>query len=198
MAIKSEASQELDSNLTSSSNVFVDGHNDANNNEVVNLGDATAGESSITSAASSQEYTTTSTADGVPTQAPSCVTTKVINSPSTTPVTTSTAATAAILLAASNTSTSCPLITANGSVTHVQTISASPVHSTGSGMQSHSGSNTDGQLSCTIEYLAQLMKDTKQLQTLPNVFIHVERLLEEGTCSNFFFRLGSPATPSSQ
>ncbi|CAH1962731.1 unnamed protein product [Acanthoscelides obtectus] len=31
------------------------------------------------------------------------------------------------------------------------------------------------------DYLAQLLKDRKQLAALPNVFIHVERLLDEVT-----------------
>lgn len=30
------------------------------------------------------------------------------------------------------------------------------------------------------DYLAQLLKDRKQIAAFPNVFIHVERLLEEG------------------
>lgn len=30
------------------------------------------------------------------------------------------------------------------------------------------------------DYLAQLLKDRKQLAAFPNVFIHVERLLDEG------------------
>lgn len=41
-------------------------------------------------------------------------------------------------------------------------------------------SNEGSQVHCSIEYLSQLIKDTKQLQALPNVFIHVERLLEDG------------------
>lgn len=32
----------------------------------------------------------------------------------------------------------------------------------------------------TTEYLAQLLKDKKQLAAFPNVFIHLERLLDEG------------------
>ena len=32
----------------------------------------------------------------------------------------------------------------------------------------------------TPEYLAQLLKDKKQIQAFPNVFIHVERILDEG------------------
>lgn len=36
------------------------------------------------------------------------------------------------------------------------------------------------------DYLAQLLKDRKQLAAFPNVFIHVERLLDEGKSINFF------------
>ena len=36
----------------------------------------------------------------------------------------------------------------------------------------------------TTEYLAQLLKDKKQLAAFPNVFLHLERLLDEGC---FFF-----------
>ena len=34
----------------------------------------------------------------------------------------------------------------------------------------------------TPEYLAQLLKDRKQISAFPNVFIHVEKLLDEGEC----------------
>lgn len=30
------------------------------------------------------------------------------------------------------------------------------------------------------EYLAQLLSDKKQLQIFPNIFIHVEKILDEG------------------
>ena len=33
----------------------------------------------------------------------------------------------------------------------------------------------------STEYLAQLLKDKKQLAAFPNVFIHLERLLDEGS-----------------
>jgi Homodimerisation region of STAR domain protein len=33
------------------------------------------------------------------------------------------------------------------------------------------------------EYLGQLLNDKKQLQALPNVFVHVEKLLDEGMFS---------------
>jgi protein quaking len=32
----------------------------------------------------------------------------------------------------------------------------------------------------TAEYLAQLLKDKKQIAAFPNVFLHLERLLDEG------------------
>ena len=36
------------------------------------------------------------------------------------------------------------------------------------------------------DYLAQLMKDKEQLAAFPNVFIHLDRLLDEGSkYSNF-------------
>lgn len=35
----------------------------------------------------------------------------------------------------------------------------------------------------TPEYLAQLLKDKKQIQALPNVFVHVDKLLDEGKLS---------------
>ncbi len=37
------------------------------------------------------------------------------------------------------------------------------------------------------DYLAQLLKDRKQLAAFPNVFNHIERLLDEG--KRFFFSL---------
>lgn len=41
--------------------------------------------------------------------------------------------------------------------------------------------NTDKmKMPSTPEYLAQLLKDRKSLDYVPNVFIHTERLLDEG------------------
>ena len=37
------------------------------------------------------------------------------------------------------------------------------------------------------DYLAQLLKDKKQLAAFPNVFLHLERLLDDGKQSNFTF-----------
>ena len=36
----------------------------------------------------------------------------------------------------------------------------------------------------STEYLAQLLKDKKQIAAFPNVFIHLERLLDEGKHKN--------------
>lgn len=51
----------------------------------------------------------------------------------------------------------------------------------------------------TPEYLAQLLKDKKQLQALPNVFIHTEKILDEGKfprMSKESFRISIPANLS--
>jgi protein quaking len=40
------------------------------------------------------------------------------------------------------------------------------------------------------DYLAQLLKDKKQLAAFPNVFVHMERLLDDGKafqCTYIFF-----------
>lgn len=37
------------------------------------------------------------------------------------------------------------------------------------------------------DYLAQLLKDRKQLAALPNVFTHLERLLDEGMLFKMHF-----------
>ena len=39
------------------------------------------------------------------------------------------------------------------------------------------------------DYLAQLLKDKKQLAAFPNVFVHMERLLDDGKRDLFFCRL---------
>jgi hypothetical protein len=39
----------------------------------------------------------------------------------------------------------------------------------------------------TTEYLAQLLKDKKQLAAFPNVFLHLERILDEGNILNLKF-----------
>lgn len=51
-----------------------------------------------------------------------------------------------------------------------------------SSTNSHTSSNSNNQQSTvnyTFEYWSQLMKDSKQLQTFSNLFMHVERLLDE-------------------
>ena len=42
------------------------------------------------------------------------------------------------------------------------------------------GTETNKDERNTPEYLSQLLKDKKQIQALPNVFIHAEKLLDEG------------------
>ena len=37
------------------------------------------------------------------------------------------------------------------------------------------------------DYLAQLLKDKKQLAAFPNVFLHLERLLDDGKQSFYFY-----------
>ena len=39
------------------------------------------------------------------------------------------------------------------------------------------------------DYLAQLLKDKKQLAAFPNVFLHLERLLDDGKRLLFFFKI---------
>lgn len=43
----------------------------------------------------------------------------------------------------------------------------------------------------TPEYLAQLLKDKKQIQALPNVFIHAEKILDEGKLVKLTLKLFS-------
>lgn len=45
------------------------------------------------------------------------------------------------------------------------------------------------------DYLAQLLKDRKQLAAFPNVFIHVERLLDEGKAIIVTFLLSRRVGP---
>lgn len=40
--------------------------------------------------------------------------------------------------------------------------------------------NTNPSTQSIADYLAQLLKDRKQLAAFPNVFMHMERLLDEG------------------
>lgn len=48
--------------------------------------------------------------------------------------------------------------------------------------QSSPGANTQS----IADYLAQLLKDRKQVTAFPNVFIHVERLIDEGKSLRLF------------
>ena len=47
------------------------------------------------------------------------------------------------------------------------------------------GTETNKEDRNTPEYLAQLLKDKKQIAAFPNVFLHMERLLDDGECSLF-------------
>ena len=42
------------------------------------------------------------------------------------------------------------------------------------------GGHSSASASSTADYLAQLLKDKKQLAAFPNVFLHMERLLDDG------------------
>lgn len=44
--------------------------------------------------------------------------------------------------------------------------------------------NTNPSTQSIADYLAQLLKDRKQLAAFPNVFMHMERLLDEGTSTS--------------
>ena len=59
-------------------------------------------------------------------------------------------------------------------------------HGTGAGSPIL-GEPTNNNTQSIADYLAQLLKDKKQLAAFPNVFLHVERLLDDGkTNINFF------------
>lgn len=47
-------------------------------------------------------------------------------------------------------------------------------------MSNCDNNNSQQNTESIADYLAQLLKDRKQLAAFPNVFNHVERLLEEG------------------
>ena len=42
------------------------------------------------------------------------------------------------------------------------------------------GTETTNEEKSGADYLSQLLKDKKQLQAFPNVFIHLERILDDG------------------
>lgn len=45
--------------------------------------------------------------------------------------------------------------------------------------------NNQNTMQSTADYLAQLLKDKKQLAAFPNVFHHLERLLDDGKLSTW-------------
>jgi protein quaking len=42
------------------------------------------------------------------------------------------------------------------------------------------GDSTNNNTQSIADYLAQLLKDKKQMAAFPNVFLHMERLLDDG------------------
>ena len=53
------------------------------------------------------------------------------------------------------------------------------------------GGHSSASASSTADYLAQLLKDKKQLAAFPNVFLHMERLLDDGKLFFWYFLLNS-------
>lgn len=47
-------------------------------------------------------------------------------------------------------------------------------------MSDNSNTNHSSQTQSIADYLAQLLKDRNKVNAFPNVFIHVERLIDEG------------------
>ena len=56
----------------------------------------------------------------------------------------------------------------------------SPVGSVASAAGAAMMNNTNNNTQSIADYLAQLLKDKKQLAAFPNVFVHLERLLDDG------------------
>lgn len=54
--------------------------------------------------------------------------------------------------------------------------------------------NTNPSTQSIADYLAQLLKDRKQLAAFPNVFMHMERLLDEGRCNSHVAIIGTLET----
>lgn len=81
----------------------------------------------------------------------------------------------------------------------------SPSASSTNQISSNNNSSTNSQSSSTnsnssnhqysFEYWSQLMKDSKQLQTFSNLFMHVERLLDEGNLPFIYSSLSSRPIP---
>lgn len=49
--------------------------------------------------------------------------------------------------------------------------------------------DNNNQTQSIADYLAQLLKDRNKVNAFPNVFIHVERLIDEGKCNFLFVRI---------
>lgn len=52
-----------------------------------------------------------------------------------------------------------------------------------------SNCDNNNQTQSIADYLAQLLKDRKQLAAFPNVFQHIERLLDEGKSDDILYLL---------
>lgn len=63
----------------------------------------------------------------------------------------------------------------------------SPVGSVASAAGAAMMNNTNNNTQSIADYLAQLLKDKKQLAAFPNVFVHLERLLDDGKPLLLFF-----------
>jgi hypothetical protein len=51
------------------------------------------------------------------------------------------------------------------------------------------GDSANNNTQSIADYLAQLLKDKKQLAAFPNVFLHLERLLDDGKNGEIIFYL---------
>ena len=58
-------------------------------------------------------------------------------------------------------------------------------HDSFSSRSSPPATQTDPSLVDNPEYLSQLLKDKRQLAAVPNMFMHLERLLDQGQCDEF-------------
>ena len=71
------------------------------------------------------------------------------------------------------------IMTSTPDLTGVSCSGSHSSHGTGAGSPIL-GEPTNNNTQSIADYLAQLLKDKKQLAAFPNVFLHVERLLDDG------------------
>lgn len=78
-----------------------------------------------------------------------------------------------------------PSLSPKSSAMHSSNDTLNSSASISSGVGSHNSSITQspspGSNASLADYLSQLIKDRKQLESFPHIFYHVERLLDEGT-----------------